>query len=259
MFTRFMDLAPELRLEIWQHAIPKVDLPGLAIYKKGCWQPRFLTPSDWDYEEVDPDNIRFEFRYDFLPVAFNVPLAFVNHEARGVVLSWAQKSGFEIQRNESQEYLQRQMNCDVDALYLPMDRIEEFEVEPLDRQFEEDMVHRTVGVVPYIRHFAISEELFYSEEPIPESWAWFNNIETIYVVVGQQPDEHGHWEIVDRGEKPITWDVERGFELGDGGTVLNDDLCQRIMADNNELGECLESNHGQGWPLVIRLVTVEKK
>ncbi|KAH7256253.1 hypothetical protein BKA59DRAFT_467085 [Fusarium tricinctum] len=258
MFTLFMDLAPELRLEIWQHAIPKVDLPGLAIYKKDCWQPRFLTPSDWDYDDKDPDNIRFEFRYDLLPVAFTIPLAFVNREARGVVLSWVQRSGPEIQYNESQPHFQRRMNHYIDTLYLPMDRIEEFDAEPLDRQFEEDMVHRMVGVVPYIRHFAISEDLFYSEEPIPESWEWFN-IETIHVIVGQQPDEHGHWDVVDRGERTITWGVERGFEMGDGGTILNDDLCRRIMADKNGLGECLRSNHGQGWPLVIRLITVAKK
>ncbi|SPJ70628.1 uncharacterized protein FTOL_00356 [Fusarium torulosum] len=259
MFTLFMDLAPELRLEIWQHALPKVDLPGLAIYKKGCWQPRFLTPSDWDYDDDDPDNIRFEFRYDFLPVSFNIPLAFVNREARGVALSWAQRSGIETQYNKSQPHFQRRMNHEIDTLYIPMDRMEDFEAEPLDRQSEEDMIYRMVGVVPYIRHFAISEDLFCSGETFPDSLDWFNNIETIYVVVGQQPDEHGRWEIVDRGGRPIIWDVERGFEMGDGETILNDDLCQRIMADRNGLGESLRSNHSQGWPLVIRLVTVAKK
>jgi hypothetical protein len=259
MFTLFMDLPPELRLEIWQHAIPKVDVPGLAIYKRGCWQPRFLTPSDWDYDDDDPDNIRYEFRYDFLSVSFDIPLTFVNREARGVALFWAQRSGIETQCNESQQYFQRRMNREIDTLYLPMDRMEDFEAEPLDRQSEEDMINRIVGVVPYIRHFAISEDLFHSEEPVPETLEWFNNIETIYVVVGQQPDEHRHWEIVDRGGRPIIWGVERGFEMGDGETILNDDLCQRIMADKNGLGESLRSNHSQGWPLVIRLVTVAKK
>ncbi|KAM0292359.1 hypothetical protein ACHAO9_003337 [Fusarium lateritium] len=259
MFTIFMDLPLELRLEIWQYALPTVDLPGLAIYKKGCWQPRFLTPSDWDYYEGDPDNIRFEFRYELLPVSLEVPMMFVNHEARNVALSWLQRSGIRMRCNNGQSYFQRPMNHNIDALYLPIDKLEEFDTEPSDRQFEEDMINRHVGVVPYLRHFAISEEFFNSSEFFLEGLDWFIHLETIYVVIGQQPDDHGHWEIVDIGERPIIWGVERGFEMGDGGTILNHDLCQRILADNNGLGESFRFTHSPDWSLAIQLVIVVKK
>ncbi|KAM0234997.1 hypothetical protein ACHAP5_009859 [Fusarium lateritium] len=259
MFTFFKDLPLELRLEIWQHALPTVDLPGLAIYEKGCWQPRFLTPSDWDYDEGDPDNIRFEFRYELLPVSLEVPMVFVNHEARSVALSWLQRSGIQIRSKDGQTYFQRPMNREIDALYLPIDKLEDFLTEPLDRHFEEDMINRQVDMVPYIRRFAISEDFFYNEEFVLDAWVWFHNMNIIYVVVGQQPDDQGHWEMVDKGERSITWDVEKGFELGNGVGVCNEDLCQRIIADEHRLGDLLKYKHDTDWPFTLRFVSVVTK
>ncbi|KAM0342099.1 hypothetical protein ACHAPU_009712 [Fusarium lateritium] len=270
MFTIFADLPPELRLKIWQHALPKLDEPGLAVYKKGCWQPRFLTPSDSDYDEGDLENIRLEFRYQLLRVSIEMPLVFVSREARAVALLWVQKNGIEMQCSGSQLSFWRQMNHTVDALYLPLDRMNEFGDEPLDRAFEEDLVDRQMTVESYVHHFAISDEFFCTDMPMPEVWDWFSRIKTLYVVLDQQPDEYHPWEVVEAEAWSIIWTPENGFMWGKGevgsGSLCNfpcetgeyphQQLLENIYGDKNRLGESLRSNHTFPFEMEVKLVSV---
>ncbi|KAF5001609.1 hypothetical protein FGRMN_915 [Fusarium graminum] len=271
MFTIFAHLPPELRLKIWQHALPKLDEPGLAVYKKGCWQPRFLTPSDSDYDEGQLDNIRFEFRYELLRVSIEMPLVFVSREARAVALLWVQKNDIEMQCSGGRLSFRRPMNYTIDALYLPLDRMDDFGAEPFDRGFEEDLIERHMTVESFVLHFAISDEFFRTDTLIPESWNWFDRIKTLYVVLDQEPDEHDPWEIVEAKAWTLIWTSDSGFGWREG-EVGGDPLCkftwatgeypyqrilERILGDTNRLGESLSSNHSTiPFQMEIRLVSV---
>lgn len=97
-FPLFSSLPPELRNQIWCVAMPDKVGPAFYFYRKGCWCPRSLSKSDEEYgPEYDENILFFEFRYDLLDDAqFEVPLVFVNREARGIALAWVREQGIEL-------------------------------------------------------------------------------------------------------------------------------------------------------------------
>lgn len=89
-FPLFSALPFELRDRIWREALPHPAGPTLYFYRgRGCWVPRLLTESDPGFIPGD-DGLAFEFRTDRLghDNQYNLPLVFVNHEARKVALAW---------------------------------------------------------------------------------------------------------------------------------------------------------------------------
>lgn len=93
-FPRFPDLPPELRTEIWRHALPIRIAPALFTFKGGCWKPCIRTASDRDYQPDNPSANRVvRFQHDQLRGGMRLKLALlcVNSEARDVVLAWAVK------------------------------------------------------------------------------------------------------------------------------------------------------------------------
>jgi hypothetical protein len=167
-FPLFSSLAPELRDQIWRDALPDKVGPALYFYREGCWCPRYLLPSDEEYDPQDHDlNLNFEFRHDLLDVVqFEVPLFFVNREARDIALAWVREHGIEIRAREDRQspVFVCPFNPIRDVLYIALDKWDEFLREPDDRGFQPDLVERLMTVksadVPCI---AVPEALFRNE------------------------------------------------------------------------------------------------
>lgn len=106
IFPLFSSLPPELRNQIWRDAVPDKVGPALYFYRNGYWCPRRLSKSDKGYDpEKDENNLNFEYRHDLLDDAqFEVPLVFVNLEARGIALAWVREQGIEIRFCENRQH-----------------------------------------------------------------------------------------------------------------------------------------------------------
>ena len=126
VFSLFSILPAELRNQIWQDALPDKVGQALYFYRKGCWCPRRLTEADEDYDpENDELNLNIEFFHDLLDyVQFEVPLFFVNHEARGITLSWIHEQGLKIHFREDRCSLifERLFDPIHDTLYVPLNK-----------------------------------------------------------------------------------------------------------------------------------------
>ncbi|KAF4332445.1 hypothetical protein FBEOM_13764 [Fusarium beomiforme] len=251
MFTLFPHLPPELRDQIWYHALSEPRQPSICFWKKGCWIPKYLTPEDWDYDEKDPNNIRLEFRYDKLTTPFSIPFMDVNLEARRAALSWARGTNIPTRYRDGKYHFKQAMNNDTDAMYIPLPKLDDFEIEAMERGFEPDMIQRNHGVETYVTRFAISEELFDvksdgTTEEVPETWEWYCGLRKIYVIVGEQPNENDQWEIDTETGRSLFWTNESGvFELDDCGEDICDvSLYERIIDDKVKLGDSLRTCHG---------------
>ncbi|KAF4967694.1 hypothetical protein FSARC_4754 [Fusarium sarcochroum] len=259
-FTLFPNLPPELRNQIWHQALPELSQPGLFSYhRKGCWQPKWLTPEDWDYYPGDYDNIRFEFRHDLITMPVEMPLFFVNCEARDIALPWIRDNDIEIRFSEDRLHFIRRLDSELDALYLPMEKMLDFDMEPVDRMFEPDLIERMLSEITHLRHFAMSEEFFHTEEILPEAWGSFG-IRVLYVIVGTQPDVQGQWELEEGEGKSVVWNIEsRKFELENGVSICDEILYQLILEDKKGIGKALVDHHLADKPLEIRPVKAVRK
>ncbi|KAI0880279.1 uncharacterized protein GGS22DRAFT_175631 [Annulohypoxylon maeteangense] len=221
VFSPFSFLPPELRDQIWRDALPGEFGPALFIYRKGYWRPRHLTESDEGFDPSnDEHNLNFEFRYDLLDdVQFELPLAFVNREARDIALAWAREQGFKARPRKDSQYplFQRPFDPSRDGLFVPYDKWDEFRCEPDDRLWEPDLYGKLVSIETDPTCIAIPEELFRKEEAlISEMLRYFYHIEVLLVVVGEQPaplpaDTTERWEFENVPEGTFLWDSENGW------------------------------------------------
>ncbi|KAF9766413.1 hypothetical protein IL306_001199 [Fusarium sp. DS 682] len=263
MFTLFPNLPPELRDQIWYLALPEPHQPSICFWKKGCWIPKYLTPEDWEYSENDPDNIRLEFRYDKLSTPVSIPLMDVNLEARRVALSWAREINIATCYKDSKYHFKRTVNNETDAMYFPLDKLYDYEIEAVDRGFEPDMIGRGHSVATYVTSFAISEEFFDDSDEVPEPWQWFCGLTKIYAIVGEQPDENYQWEIDTEKGRSLFWTNESGvFELEEHGEDICDiDLYERIIDEKKKLRDALRECHGhrENFRFEIRVCEVTRR
>ena len=95
-------LSPELRDQIWHNTLPDIRRPALYFYKKGYWRTRPLLPSEEGYDHEHNDwNLNLDFRHDLLDdFQFELPLLFVNPEARHIGVAWIFRHGIEIRTRE---------------------------------------------------------------------------------------------------------------------------------------------------------------
>lgn len=116
-FPLFSNLPLELRNEIWKYALLEKDIPALFPYEIGCWHPLLLS-------EASADNIRLEFNYTLLePIPLEVPIYFVNCEARGVALAWARDQGVRTRfcQEVQNHVFVRRFDNEQDTLYVVAD------------------------------------------------------------------------------------------------------------------------------------------
>ena len=179
-FHLFTSLAPELRHQIWHAALPDEIGPALYFYKKGSWCPQHPLPSDErsNFENDEP-YVDFEFRHDLLDaVQVEIPLFFVNREARHIALAWIHKHNIKM-RAYARECGQLQAPVFVsrfdpiyDTLYIAVDKWDEFLCEPDDRCFQPDMVEQFIHVHPAnVTRIAVPEALFRGESEVAAALA----------------------------------------------------------------------------------------
>lgn len=136
VFSLFPSLPTELWIQIWRDGLPEKVGQALYFYKKGCWHPRYLTEADASYNPHDDElNLVFEFRHELLDdIQLVIPSFFVNHEARRITLAWIQRQGIKIRFYKEKQCLTftRSFNPKYDTLYVPLEKWDEFFIEPFD-------------------------------------------------------------------------------------------------------------------------------
>lgn len=258
-FSPFSSLPPELRHQIWCSALPEAIEPALFFYKKGCWGPRRLTESD---EEYDPNNdelnLNFEFFYDLLDNgSFNMPLVFVNREARGIALAWIRDKGIQSHPTKHDHHhpiLMVPFDPMRDALYIADGQWNDFICEPLDRLFEPDLINQNVSMCPHVTRIAVPEALVRSEPAaFPDLFMSFISVRVLFIVVDlpstlpstkNDKNIQHRWEMDNAQGGAFIWNHHReSFHFG-GGMFLGDDaLYKSIEEANKSLGESLVENH----------------
>ncbi|KAH6839629.1 hypothetical protein B0I37DRAFT_449521 [Chaetomium sp. MPI-CAGE-AT-0009] len=265
-FPLFSSLPFELRDRIWRSALPEPAGPALYLYRRrGCWVARRLIESDPGYI-AGSDEIGFDFRTDRLghDNQFDVPLCFVNHEARRVALAWLNEQGIEIRLQvDGRPLFVRPFNPELDALYIARNKWEEFCLEPTDRLLEPDLHGQSVDLHSDLVKIAVPEALFLQSEAIswmPELERWFEQLRVLLVVIGPQPDIYSipgpwRWELEGTEGASFSWNKDNEeFDYHGGNQVFGDDaLYERIgLAANSGLREELikcRLNHLQIQPV----------
>ncbi|KAJ3541799.1 hypothetical protein NM208_g2437 [Fusarium decemcellulare] len=236
-FLPFSSLAPELRNQIWREAVPDLTGLGLCPYRNGLWLPKFLEPSDEEYLPGH-DNIDLDIRHDLLSVQIEVSLYSVNHEARGVALAWIREQNIEIRLRNHRPIFLRKFDISRDVLFIALDKMIDIELDPVNRMEQPDLEGRSVTTHPNIRHFAIPEAAFRSDDSLRHLMDWYCGLNVLFVLVGAQPDFEGQWELDTRRGKSFIWDHERGgFKWGPGECLGDEGLYKRIEEDQKGLDE----------------------
>ena len=264
-FSLFPDLSPELRNQIWYDALPDKIGPALFFYRKGCWRPRRLLQSDEGYNpENDEHNLNFEFRHDLLDdTHFELPLIFVNREARSIALAWVREQGIEIRTREGRQrpVFVRPFDPKADALYITPEQWDNFLYEPEDRQFQPDLLEKLVDVKTDLTRIAMSEALLQKEATtLPEISQYFFQLEALYIVVDAQPDLHSvdndmkvqrRWEFESTRERAFVWNDERGAFDGRESEYAGAEALYRLIGEaSKELGAWLAQNHIRNFEIL---------
>lgn len=247
-FPRFSTLPRELRDQIWCDALPDVVGLNLYFYKEGCWCPRRLTEDDEEYDFEFPIkyNLNLEFRHDFLDVTeVEIPLAFVNHEAREIALAWIRDSGLEIRLRVADQTpaFVRSLDPECDVLYVPLDSWDEFLSERVDRQYKPDLFEQIVDIKTSITRIAVPEALFRCENPgLAETFEHFSHLETLFVIIDPQLDLQPAdtdtklqpwWVLLSTNGETYSWNNDHArFEFeGDENNV--DEASRKAIEDLN--------------------------
>lgn len=247
-FRLFSSLPQELRNQIWYDALPDKVGSVLHFCRKGCWCPRHLLSTDEGYDaENDENNLNFEFRHDLLDdVQFDVPLICINREIRQIVLAWIREQGIKIRPHEDRQHLYpvflRPFDPMHDALYVALDKWDDFLREPVDRTFEADLFEKLIDLGPDLQCIAVPEALLRNEEVVAtlsEMFQCFFRLKVLLIVVDPQPDPQSMWwkfESTQRGA--FFWNNNRGgFDFVDNKCPGDDSLYRLIEEAGKKLSE----------------------
>ncbi|UKZ60674.1 uncharacterized protein TrAtP1_001944 [Trichoderma atroviride] len=189
-FHLFPCLPAELRLQIWQETLPDLDGVTLHGYKKGCWDLRDPLPEEFNDEESDAltraDKI-LDFRHEMLDdVHIDMPIVFVNREARSTALSWARAQGIKMDFNTDKacHVFVLPFNPWQDALFINSHKLEEFCVEPADRLAGLQLRGQSAYSNPDITQVALPHTALTSEMSVfYDLIHWFPRLEVVYIIV----------------------------------------------------------------------------
>ncbi|KAI0544053.1 hypothetical protein F4679DRAFT_566428 [Xylaria curta] len=193
-FHPFPKLAPELRNKIWHDALASDLKPALYPYKKGCWRGRDLLPSEASYDPVNPDqNLVVEYRHDLLDEArIQVPLAFVNREAHGIAVQWAEAQNPRVRVcfEEGRLIFLRRFSPDRDVLFVTdWDAIF---LDAADEMFVPELLDRFMTVRPGIMRIAATKPLLQARHAdlsdlFHENW---HSVRALYILVDMPQEPH---------------------------------------------------------------------
>ena len=257
-FPLFTSLPRELRDQIWRDALPDKVGPALSFYRKGCWCVRRLSESNEGYDpENVANNLNLEFRHDLLDdIQFEIPLVYVNREARDLAFAWVREQGIEIRPREDRQYpvFVRPLDPMRDALYVALDKWDDFLCEPDDRLSQPDLHEQLVGIKSELTRIAVPAALLRSEvASLPEMFRHLLNLKVLLIVVDPQPDlqsahddvEVQHWwdfESIQGGA--FFWNNDRGGFDSENSKYIGDEAVYRLIEEASRgLGEGLVNDH----------------
>lgn len=262
VFSLFPSLPAELRIQIWRDALPDKVGQALYFYKKGCWRPRHLTEADANYNPHDDElNLVFEFHHEFLDdVQLVIPSFFVNREARGITLTWIHSQGIKIQFYKERQCLTfaRSFNPKYDTLYVPLEKWDEFIIEPYDRLEEPDLFNRAVECPgPQITRIAVPQALLqHKVNPLADFFEWYNHLDMLFIIIDTPPDlqpedndtgVQQQWELKSTQGATFSWNHDRGVFVGGCDDISDQALYKLIQGASDGLGEKLADNHKRSF------------
>ncbi|RGP77582.1 hypothetical protein FLONG3_4273 [Fusarium longipes] len=238
MFTLFPRLPPELRAQIWKHALPSSDPARIYIYRPDCWELE--------------DMIQYDFHPEKATQEVTTPLLHVNREARQETLSWSERHWFDItyHHNTKTFSFQREMDED-EILYVHVGDIEGF-TDP-ETLFRDDLGWEYYTLF-HISHIALPEMYFRHgwKHGIPLPFTFLSSSITIYVIRGEQPDDTGLWDLVPNGCGTVVWSpAENEFEIRGGQGGADEDILLQIIEGTTDNEGRLRWQFQNRWGDVI--------
>ena len=247
----FSSLPLELRDQIWREAMPSKIGPALHFYRTGkeYWRPRRrLQSEEGYYHENEGLNLIFEFRYDLLDdVQFEVPLLFVNREARHIALPWVREQRLQMRRREGRRYpvFVRPFELTRDALYVAPDNWIDLLMEPHDRAFQPDLVNRIMDVETAVTRIALPEAVIHTQlTTLSEVFDYFHSVRVLLIVVNAELDVQPadddmkvqrRWEFDSVRGGAFFWNSERRRLEYSGGDFIGGEALYALI--NGELNE----------------------
>lgn len=244
-FSLFPNLPLELRIQIWHYALPEKKESSLVPYRKGCW--KVLPPTSDESKELP-----LVFQHHLLDkIQIKIPLAFVNHEARNVALSWIHKQDIKVRfSNNTQPYiLTREFDPLSDALYVPFDKIFDFLNEhwQITRGLRLGVQGYHYSVQPKLTNIAIPEALLHDADIIDEMFENFFDPKVLFIIVDTHPDFEDNsmkvqqqWNLESFQGMSVSWDYEqRKFEWKTGSVIGGDALHKRIKEAIEDLDQTM--------------------
>ena len=141
------------------------------MFKPDLWGLLHLEEGEKGYDPDDDDiNWYFQWNYQLLDEPhLDIPLVFVNREARSIALDWIQKNDIKIRFQQSSRRLifTRSWAMFEDILYVPADQAHQFAWDPVNRFRQPDMQDRSYAgrVAPW--HLAVPEAVLSIDDFIP--------------------------------------------------------------------------------------------
>jgi hypothetical protein len=229
-FTLFPALAPELRNQIWEDALPEEKIqPSLSFWEPGCW--RLHSAAEPDLELI--------FHHDLLAMHVEWPLAFVNREARSIALTQIRERGL-VARARSEQYpiFVRRFAPIIDAMFIKSGQLlkvlEDFDT----RSWQDDLLHQNASVYSRFKSIAMSGRSLAGKEWVEDlhdmlQYA-YNSVDELLVVIdapaaldemdGASGGAKSQWGFVSAPGDVFRWDQRRrrfvmcgeGEHVGDG-------------------------------------------
>lgn len=196
--NQFTSLPLELREQIWREALPTVSGPALFTYRKGCWIVRDPTKGETGYEPGFPDHLELLFLHESLrKLYFDVPIFFVNSEAREIATAWFRQQGFDNKAFPGSVSLYEQSGCtlgrtfrpDRDILYVPSGELVYFHNEPMDCIWSH-YNDRSYNTTCEASRLAVSRGSLVNSEILGDLIALCNyRIEELFIILDPQPEQ----------------------------------------------------------------------
>lgn len=220
---------------------------------------RPLSESDEGYDpKHDENSLTFEFQHDLLDdIRFEIPLVYVNREARDLALAWIREQGIEIRACGNGPYpvFVRPFDLMRDALYVALDEWDDFLLEPDDRFFQPDLFDQLVNTKSNLTRIAVPIALLRSDvTSIPEVFRHLLNLKVLLIIVDPQLDlqsaddndvkvQH-RWDFESIEGGAFFWNDDRGrFESGNSEHIGDETLFRLIEEASRGLGDELATDH----------------
>jgi hypothetical protein len=246
-FSRFSTLAGELRNQIWHYALPTADEiePALTFFKPGCWR----------WQGAQPD-LEFVFHHELLEVHVEIPMAFVNREARSIAVTRIRELGL-VTKSRSDQYpvFIRTFNPEEDAIFVKPGQLDEVIMDAHKPQYDPWEEGRQWGTSSEYRKIAMSQTSFLTPlhvegikeemeamEAMTELLQHACSIKEVLVIVDAPADlesagDHDKeakplWRFVDAPRDVFRWSsVSRRFEIDGEGRVGDGVVCAIVETE----------------------------